>query len=368
MLTFVGEHAARGLHDHHALYGEYLTKLARVTDHALGSQGHPSDGALGLWQSAAWIIYSHGTSEGDLASLVDIERMLSSALSPLAVRRVLDQVIERTSWHGRDTVEFIHYSFYEYLVAREVYDRIAGNLMPDGIVEVLSSDLPREIRHFLTGQLRTTGDANFRGALLSSYASARYIFDLPERSRLRACAMLIYLISRTNDSCAEWLRAQLVNEQDLFLRHAMLWSMCHVGSDWALREFFTALEADPDMRSVCRGWLLYYYGDLLRDAGPPYRDDTPVSNSSVLTRRRLMSLFRQEDYPRAVTPQRRFIDLYTFLDILGTRSVTATGADKLTLTTAIKSLHSSGLPSDLLSRLAQLAPWAEISTLSADLR
>jgi hypothetical protein len=363
MLTFVGEQAARGLHDRHALYGEYLTKLARVTDHALESQGHPAGvSALKLWQSTAWIIHSDGAIAGDLVSLTDVERMLTSPLPPPAVRRVLDQIIERGSWHGRETGEFIHYSFYEYLVAREVCDRIARNPVPARIVEVLSRDLPREIRHYLIGQLRVTGDASLRTALLSSYESARRVLDLPEHARLWACSMLIYLISRVSDGCTDWLRGQLADEQDLFLRQAILWAMCHVGSDWALREFFSTLETDAATRSVCRGWTLYYYaGDLPRDAGPPYRDDHPATTRYMLTYRRLIDEFTQMGNHDPVAPQRRFIDLYIFLDIIGTREVNVMETDRTVIRKETQALRSAGLPASLLARLAEMAACVGIS-------
>jgi hypothetical protein len=269
------------------------------------------------------------------------------------VRRVLDQVIERGSWHGRDTGEFIHYSFYEYLVAREAYDRLSRSPGPADIAELLKRDLPREIRHYLIGQLAAAA-TNLRDALRGSYQAVRHSLDLPEQDRLLACNLLIYLISRVDPACGDWLRAQLHGEQILFLRHALLWGMCHVGSDWALREFFTALEADPALRSECRGYTLYYYGDLPSDAGPPYRDDTPAAAGCPLTYRRVLDLISSRDETlSAVAPQRWFIDLYTFLDILGTRGIKVTGTDAEVIRNVTEDLRSVGLPASLLARLAQ---------------
>jgi hypothetical protein len=360
MLTFVGERAARDLRDHHELYGEYLARLSRVTEHSLDSPDLPADGALALWQVAAWVAYEAGSGDGDLVPLAEVEERISGPLPRAVVRRVLDQVIERGTAHGRETGEFIHYSFYEYLVAREVRDRFLGSPGPAEVAALLRKDLPREIRHHLIGQLRASGDAGLRDSLFSSYDSVRRVLDLPERDRLSACNLLIYLISRTDGGGADWLRGQLDGEQVLFLRHAMLWAMCHVGSAWALREFFDALEADPAMRSECRGYTLYYYGDLPREAGPPYLDAVPGATGCPFTYQRVTDMFARADSTAAVEPERRFIDLYTFLDILSVRGMTLAVQDTPVIRKMLDSLHSAGLPASLLSRLAHMASRAGV--------
>jgi hypothetical protein len=162
-------------------------------------------------------------------------------------------------------------------------------------------------------------------------------------------------------SCGDWLRVQLAAEQVIFLRHALLWAMCHLGSAWALREFFRVLEADPAMRSECRGYTLYYYGDLSHDDGPPYRDDTPDATGCSITYGRVMAMFAREDFSATVTPERRFIDLYTFLDILGVRGISVTEADKIVIQELADDLHVAGLPATLLARLEQLASRAGLS-------
>lgn len=354
MLTFVGEEAGRALRDHIALYGEYLSRLSRVTDYALEGQGLHAGGSLALWQSAAWAIHAAGGASGEPVSLAEVEQRLSGRLPHTAVRRVLDQIVDRGSAHGRETGEFIHYSFYEYLVAREVHDRIMRDPDPAGIASLLKDDLPREVRHYLIGQLRVSAGPGLRESLFRSYESVRNVLDVPEHDRLSVCNLLIYLISRVVDSCTAWLRGQLAGEQVIFLRHAMLWAMCHAGSGWALREFFDALE-DPGMRSECRGYTLYYYGDLPREAGPPYRDDSPASISCRYSYRRIMAMFTDEGFTEAVAPERRFIDLYTFLDILRTRGIRVPESDRLVILGLIEGLRAARLPASLLTRLTQMA-------------
>ncbi len=355
MLTFVGEQAARGLRDQVSLYGEYLTKLARVTDYSLETQGVDTGGALKLWQSAAWIIYSNGGAADDMIPLADVEQRLPDLLPRPYTRRVLDQIIERGSSHGRETGEFIHYSFYEYLVAREAYDRILRNPGPDELAEILKGDLPRDIRHYLIGQLRVNNDAGLRETLLGSYASVRRILSISDRDRLSACNLLIYLISRVFEACEEWLHGLLAEEDDAFLRHSILWAMCHVGSDWALREFSAELAARPATRSECRGYMLYYYGDMPRGEGPPYHDDPPHAADCSLTYRRVIDTFGQADFTATVPAQRCFVDMYTFLDILAVRGMTLEPADGAVIGTILDSLRAAGLPAAMLTRLGKLA-------------
>jgi hypothetical protein len=354
MLTFVGEQGARGLCDQVSLYGEYLTKLSRVTDYALETQGVPTGGALQLWQAAAWIIYSSGGAD-DMIPLADVEQRLPDLLPRPYVKRVLDQIIERGSSHGRETGEFIHYSFYEYLVAREAYDRILQNPGPEDLAEILKGDFPREIRHYLIGQLRMSNDDNLKETLLGSYASVRRVLNISDTDRLSVCNLLIYLISRVFESCEEWLRGLLAEEDNAFLRHSILWAMCHAGSDLALREFFAELAAGADARSESRGYMLYYYGDLPQGEGPPYHDDPPHATDCALTYRRVMDMFRQEDFTAEVAPERCFIDLYVFLDILAVRGSTLEPADVSVVSAIMQSLRAAGLPATLLTRLGKLA-------------
>jgi hypothetical protein len=274
---------------------------------------------------------------------------------------VLDQIIERGSSHGRETGEFIHYPFYGYLVAREVCDRILNKPGPADLVETLKGDLPREIRHYLVGQLRVSNDASLRETLLGSYEAVRRMPNIPDKDRLSVCNLLSYLISRVIDPSEEWLQGLLAEEDIAFLRHGILWAMCHVGSGWALREFCAALAAQPRTRSECRGYVLYYYGDIPRDEGPPYHDDPPHAADCALTRRRVMDLFARGDFTETVAPERCFIDLYVFLDILGTRGITVRRADADVLRGILRGLRSAGLPAALLARLARLAARAGVT-------
>jgi hypothetical protein len=114
------------------------------------------------------------------------------------------------------------------------------------------------------------------------------------------------------------------------------------------------------MRSECRGYTLYYYGDLSREAGPPYLDATPEATGCPLTYKRITDMFARADFATTVAPERRFIDLYTFLDILAARGMVLVKSDTPVIRKMLEGLHAAELPASLLSRLAHMASRAGV--------
>jgi hypothetical protein len=74
-----------------------------------------------------------------------------------------------------------------------------------------------------------------------------------------------------------------------------------------------------------------------------------------------VDLFARGDFTETVAPERCFIDLYVFLDILGTRGITVRRADADVLRGILRGLRSAGLPAALLARLARLAARAGVT-------
>jgi len=354
MLTFVGENSARGLPDPISLYGEYLTKLARVADGALRrdiSQDAPS--SLKVWQAAASLIYRSSADAGVMISLAKIEEELAVTVPAPLLRRTIDYIVDRRSVQGRDVGEFLHYSFYEYLVARQMSDELLGEPDAQDLAVILKDDLTREIRHYLTGQLKATPGATLKNTLLKSYASIRGALEIPESSRLSACNLLIYLVSRVISDSTIWLGQLFQDEADLFLQHALLWAMCHQGSRPALTRFYDLLERDPALREQCRGYVLYYYGDMGREAEPPFRDTDPYI-PCPLSYKRVMDLFATADFSSDVAVERRYIDIYTLADVLGVRGIVVTQAQAGLLATVCESLREAGLPDIMMARLEEM--------------
>jgi hypothetical protein len=221
------------------------------------------------------------------------------------------------------------------------------------LADAFSHDLTREIRHHLVGRLRLARPLTLKSRLLEVYRVAKLMPELRHRQRLIACNLSVYLLSRlVIDS--EWILLDLLHhESDSFLRESILWALCHRGSAAALGQFFESMEADPHWRAECRGYVLYYYGDLRQDEGPPYYDDPPY-RSCTNSRRSIISMFDRSNYIKDVPAERRAIDLYTFLDLLMVRREVVSADDIQILRNLIESLRAHGLADTLTARLQEM--------------
>lgn len=355
MLTFVGENSARGLSNLPQLYGEYMSKLAHVADIALERRRcELPRGALGLWKILAWNSYVAKSVGQDAIRLDGIESTLLPTRSAECVRSGLDYILDRRTHNGIALGEFIHYSFYEYLLARRVCD---GLLSRDiDIIELLRRDLSREVRHHLVGQLQLGGAAEATSRLAAVYD------ELQSRNKessdhLTVANLIIYLLSRTSpdiNRIMATLTTLLRRETSAFLRSAILWSLCHLGSAEAASQFFDELEADDELRITCRGYVLYYYGDMVHGDGPPFVDLPPYSTPVVRTRQQLLSLFRTPEFTTHVAVERTFIDIYTFVDVLKHRDVTISKADQQCLIDLTETMSSPHIKDRMSNRLRSM--------------
>lgn len=353
MLTFLGSDAAPTVSDSNGLYGEYIAKLSRVTDVALHERRAPvTGGTLRLWQAVAWHAWVVDSSP-DSIPMEQLRVALSNYGSISSIMHAVDQVIDRRSVHGVEVGEFIHYSFFEYLVAREVAEVINENPSDEDVVEYLKRDLTREMRHYLLGQLRRASRTDLGSLLYAAYSRVRRMDDVLPTERLAACNLIIYLISRTAKHAAKYLSNLSHGESDLFLRNGLLWSLCHLGSVEALEQTIALLETNNEWRAMARGYVLYYYGDLQREDGPPYNDLAPYRDSSR-SLKRVIDMFKTPEYVTTITPQRRAIDLYTFIDILVVRRLSVSEDEYLILMAVCKSLQAV-IPAEFLERLEVMA-------------
>jgi hypothetical protein len=71
-------------------------------------------------------------------------------------------------------------------------------------------------------------------------------------------------------------------------------------------------------------------------------------------------MLARTDYAVTVPPERRYIDLYTFLDILVARGMILHQCDTPVIQNVLESLHEADLPANLLSRLAHMASRAGV--------
>ncbi|MFG2090599.1 MULTISPECIES: hypothetical protein [unclassified Spirillospora] len=351
MLTFIGEPGAQDVADPVSLYGEYLTKLAHVAGASVNaSAGGPSD-ALVTWQTAAWAAHSSGAMAGDTVVLADLVRTLPATLDPRRARRLLDFILNVRSVRNREVGEFLHYSFFEYLVAAHVSDVLLAGPDAGSIHELFRRDLTREIRHHLIAQLSSTPPRDLRERLAEAYRVARS--EGTTREVLAICNLLVYLLSRAVPNSEPVLADLLDREDDPFLSAAVLWAHCHRGVPGSDRRFLERLDADPDFRALCRGYVLYYYGDIERDDGPPYLDNPPYC-SCTNTLRTIMDVFERSTSTHKVSTLRIGIDLYTFLDVLVVRDLSVPREGLERLRSFHQALHNEQIDATLWARLAEM--------------
>ncbi|MFA1545011.1 hypothetical protein [Actinomadura chokoriensis] len=351
MLTFIGEQGAHNVDDPVTLYGEYLSKLARVAESSAGGGAGDAQDALGLWQAAAWAAHSSGARAGDSVVLADLVGALPAGLDPRPVRRMLDLILNIRTVRNREVGEFIHYTFFEYLVATHVYDALLARPDARSIHELFRRDLTREIRHHLAALLRSTPPPGLRESLAEAYRAAQAEGRTPEV--LAICNLLVYLLSRTVEQSAPVLKDMLAREDDPFLSAALLSALCHRGMRGVDRRFLERLDAEPTFRALCRGYVLYYYGDIDRDDGPPYLDNPPY-RPCTNTLRTILDAFERSTSTEKVAALRRGIDLLIFLDILAVRdqAIPKEGIDRLRK--LHEALQGEQIDARLLARLAEM--------------
>lgn len=216
---------------------------------------------------------------------------------------------------------------------------------------LLRRDLTREIRHHLVGQLQDLADDGLGGRLSRLYRLLRDDPSLDTADRLTVCNLLVYLISRTSPAASRQLHTLLPGEHDEFLLSAVLWALCHHQSDEALARFFALLQQDPVFRACSRGYVLYYYGDV-RTGQPPFLDEPPYLPHER-TSTRVLAMFDSLTF-QAIPAQRRYVDLYTFIDIYLVRHESICGRALTTLRTAVDALSGQGLVPQMREQLSDM--------------
>jgi hypothetical protein len=353
MLTFIGDGDAHRVLDTASLYGEYLARLSRTTDVSMRRTRRQTPLALPTWQAIARHIHLTQLSP-DAVPMAAVESALSTEVDLIALRRIMDQIIDRRLSHGQEVGEFIHYSFYEYLLACAVRQELAETTTVAEAVRVLKQDLTREVRHHLIGQLRGLGGLAedwLTDRLSRLYKEVRAAATISEPDRLAVCNLLVYVISRASPRASKYLPQLLENENDAFLLQSILWALCHIGWRPALDEFFDRLESDETFRAQCRGYYLYYYGDL-DERGPPFFDRQPFVAHKRASSRGIALLASAELQDAA--PELRCADIYVFTDITLVRSELIAGPDGRVLRAAFEALRKTGIPQRIMDRLGEM--------------
>jgi hypothetical protein len=162
-------------------------------------------------------------------------------------------------------------------------------------------------------------------------------------SQLRAaCNLIIYILARTSASARTQLASLERTESDPFLKNAILWALSHLGDNSALTEFVNLYRSDSDWRSISRGYVLYYYGDVPVTAGPPYRDDPPYVQCDKAIEK-VIEMVTPGRGLTGIAPQRAVIDLVTLMDIIEVRETHVASQVLAVLDDAISQIELASL-------------------------
>jgi hypothetical protein len=318
MLTFLGSQGVLSVQSLVDLYGEYMDKLSAASDTALQSAGcDVTATSQEVWIRAAWFIFAKGLLIEERFSLNAVGKMLSADLDvqPRCLSRALSQLCDQWRVAGRVWARFVHYSFFEYLVARYYLEQVNQAVLRGSagdLADMLALDLTPEIRHFLADELRAVGTVKLTMALVSAYQETK-VLNMSLAKQRTTGNLIAYLLSRSAPEADAALRQLLESEQDMFLKQSLLWGLCHLGDEEALERYAAESRRSAEWRAWNRGYLMYYYGDLDRREDPPYID-TDRARGWGRTRERSLAFMSTSSYTSTISPQRRYLDLYSLYD------------------------------------------------------
>jgi thymidylate kinase len=228
------------------------------------------------WRDIAWRAYTTRGRQDAFPLPWVLDLLTSEGLGGDCAYRIAASVLDVSPAYGDLTASFIHYSFYEFLVAQHAFTVLTQSypVADSAVTDVLSHDLPPEMRRFLVGLLRQHAtELHSWPAWLAAVYEAGAEEPVPYRRTMKTLA--VYLACRLGVPADEPLRALLDEEHDPFLRNSLYWALARCDDQTSVVAYLPELETTAELASLNRGYLLHYYGDLPRTGSPPYPDDTP---------------------------------------------------------------------------------------------
>ncbi len=343
MLTFVRSDEPSGIDDSASLYSAYLRHLARTVDFRLKRTKCEVPNSYSLWQTIAWHLFTKPQFHQELlpASAAGAYLTRSHGLPVRCAQTVVQGLLDFGQYGTELQARFRHYSFFEFLVADHLATALVDRAMRDQreCWDLLSLDLPREIRRHLTRVLTRSAPKPVIELLLGQFLQLEQ--SAPDiRTRRVAGNLSAYILGRIGASPRQ-LRHLLALEHDDFLRTALYWALANANDQGATLEYLALLLGNQEMASLNRGYLLYYWGDLDRDDEPPFRDDIEGSDWSQ-TRTRTMGLMSASDYAEREGLARRTLDLVTFLDFVRFHHTVLTEDERRTIGERLTELGAAG--------------------------
>lgn len=347
MLTFVVQEGGRPT-DLTQLYQEYLGRLGATTAASLARVGcFGVTDVLDLWRESAWHVFRDKHSDADAVPISGLLRLLrSKGVDAQCAYRVLTAILEVDSSGDQPRASFVHYSFFEFLVALYIALSLARTYeddRPEAAASLLSRDLPREIRRHLTGLLRRM--LPFLDAFPAWLAKVYRASGGTDTEKRTSRNLIAYIGCRLNVPANAVFAALLDEETDPFLQNSLLWALARGNDMPALIRYIVQLTTDSEFAALNRGYLLYYYGDLSKE-DPPYSDLPPYIPWSH-TRGRLFARFSESSVYVSTPEARQVIDLYTFLDLAACRGYRLTSAEEDVIERIARTLASNEVVPEL---------------------
>lgn len=234
MLTYVGVGDSGSVVSATGLYTRYLDRLSSSCATSLREAGIDSaTSPLHIWQAAGRIIFENRLIIDEELNYSAAERIIAHELAatPQAVRRAMAYLLDIREKGAVKYAQFVHYSFFEYLVASALCSQLVTAEGPSYAPEIarrLQSDLPRRVRHFLTDLLSSAEGLPVIELLVDVYRYSQRT-DLRVAVRRTVCNLIAYVISRSRPGESHLLIELLEEEDDPFLRDSLLWAMSHAG-------------------------------------------------------------------------------------------------------------------------------------------
>lgn len=314
MLTLVGAQHASDVSDVTSLYRRFFEKLSVAADNALVEAGcHLPMTSMELWQDVAWLTFGNGLLLDEAINMTALQSLLKGHGPRPCVQRSIATIVDYDPEYEQG--RFVHYSFFHFLLAVGIEELMRKRRShTEELRDVLSRDLPRPVRHFLVDVLSQRGDAAMLKGLIEVYRDLHRTYEDGKfaEDALVGCNLIAYIVSRAFGSNGESaLRDLLREEREPFLTNSLRWGLCHTGAMDVAAQFIESLDESAAYAAMCRGYLLYYHGDLNRETRPPfYDDDRDVP--WVRTKAAVLELMADSKYLSDVPSARVVIDMYTF--------------------------------------------------------
>lgn len=343
--------------DFATLYRDYIDGFSRTCAEKL-SQVSPIKHyeISSAWRDVSWAVFTKSLFSGGFISARSINPLLAE-YGPALIRGARAILQEHSRLSG--AVTYLHYSFYEFLVAHSFSIQLLHAMRTDAphiAKELFRQDMTHEIRLYSARLLRSETESNqitFSTFLASIYSELRND-PRSQPNRQTACNLVAYFLGRSIASgTAALVSALLGLEPDPFLQSSLYWAACNQNDFYLYKEYAGLLQTDSHLAALNRGYSMYYYGDIDRRLEPPYVDNAPNS-SWTKTREKTFAMMDEPDYS---TKQacRRALDIETALSFLEFRGECLQPNEETSLAKALEELKLiSDLSDDIQSLRARI--------------